>query len=161
MILPVRRYHSTTMFRSNDYKEHDFHHSSPTAGSTSPVVPNCLESNKSKHDAKYSIDWKLDKEYPTCFHCQSTFSIVRRRHHCRKCGHIFCGKCTSTKIAVEGSKTKNVSVNPASLVPRLAHNKQKLVKQLNSKRPNKQQQGNNPDRPLKSRLRSQTPHANR
>lgn len=30
-----------------------------------------------------------------CTQCESTFSIFNRRHHCRNCGKIFCGGCTS------------------------------------------------------------------
>ncbi|XP_072487239.1 lateral signaling target protein 2 homolog isoform X2 [Notamacropus eugenii] len=33
-----------------------------------------------------------------CFHCtacQIPFSLIRRRHHCRNCGKIFCSRCSS------------------------------------------------------------------
>lgn len=37
--------------------------------------------------------WKEDSEVSNCFNCDSQFIfLLRRKHHCRKCGNIFCGK---------------------------------------------------------------------
>lgn len=37
--------------------------------------------------------WKEDSEVSHCFNCNSQFIfLLRRKHHCRKCGNIFCGK---------------------------------------------------------------------
>ena len=37
--------------------------------------------------------WKEDSEVTHCFNCNSQFFfLLRRKHHCRKCGNIFCGK---------------------------------------------------------------------
>ncbi|KAF2075424.1 hypothetical protein CYY_003253 [Polysphondylium violaceum] len=40
-------------------------------------------------------DWKPDQSAISCNYCQSNFTIIRRRHHCRKCGGIFCDPCSS------------------------------------------------------------------
>lgn len=32
-----------------------------------------------------------------CFECGFYFTLVRRRHHCRHCGHSFCGDCCSRR----------------------------------------------------------------
>lgn len=42
--------------------------------------------------------WVKDNEASNCKECQSKFDFVRRRHHCRRCGQIFCGKCCGTKV---------------------------------------------------------------
>ena len=42
--------------------------------------------------------WELDEEAPHCRCCQSTFDCFNRRHHCRVCGKIFCGNCSSQKV---------------------------------------------------------------
>ncbi|KAH9487183.1 Lateral signaling target protein 2-like protein [Psilocybe cubensis] len=41
--------------------------------------------------------WKPDSSTNTCdnFYCRVPFSLFERKHHCRKCGGIFCGACTS------------------------------------------------------------------
>jgi len=39
--------------------------------------------------------WKPDELAPNCTDCKQKFTTLRRRHHCRKCGEVFCGTCTS------------------------------------------------------------------
>ncbi|KIK91544.1 hypothetical protein PAXRUDRAFT_149288 [Paxillus rubicundulus Ve08.2h10] len=41
--------------------------------------------------------WKPDALASTCdnFYCRVKFSVLERRHHCRKCGGVFCHQCTS------------------------------------------------------------------
>jgi len=42
--------------------------------------------------------WTPDKEVTTCLGCQAKFDFIKRKHHCRRCGHIFCNKCCSSKV---------------------------------------------------------------
>lgn len=39
--------------------------------------------------------WIPDHRVKSCFKCRTPFNILRRRHHCRFCGRIFCAQCTS------------------------------------------------------------------
>ncbi|KAF9448844.1 FYVE-domain-containing protein [Macrolepiota fuliginosa MF-IS2] len=41
--------------------------------------------------------WKPDALASHCdnFYCRVAFSLFERRHHCRKCGGVFCQPCTS------------------------------------------------------------------
>eukprot|EP00833_Pecoramyces_ruminatium_P000451 jgi/Orpsp1_1/1174483/evm.model.c7180000050302.1 len=39
--------------------------------------------------------WKPDSEVSSCADCNRQFTLINRRHHCRKCGDIFCGQCTN------------------------------------------------------------------
>eukprot|EP00755_Sulcionema_specki_P023031 Sspe_Gene.77898::Locus_48708_Transcript_1_1_Confidence_1.000_Length_1322::g.77898::m.77898 len=41
-----------------------------------------------------SAGWTQDEDVKTCYQCQREFTIRRRRHHCRRCGKIFCGRCS-------------------------------------------------------------------
>ncbi|KAM5135292.1 hepatocyte growth factor-regulated tyrosine kinase substrate isoform 4-T4 [Mantella aurantiaca] len=42
--------------------------------------------------AERAPDW-VDAE--ECHRCRVQFGVVTRKHHCRACGQIFCGKCSS------------------------------------------------------------------
>ena len=39
--------------------------------------------------------WVKDEFVLKCSSCELTFSLSIRKHHCRRCGEIFCDKCTS------------------------------------------------------------------
>eukprot|EP00755_Sulcionema_specki_P003102 Sspe_Gene.119710::Locus_116394_Transcript_1_1_Confidence_1.000_Length_538::g.119710::m.119710 len=41
--------------------------------------------------------WVGDKERRTCSHCRMGFTVIRRRHHCRACGGLFCDDCTAAR----------------------------------------------------------------
>lgn len=44
--------------------------------------------------------WTPDERADTCHGCGSAFSMLRRRHHCRGCGRIFCHACTDQTIVI-------------------------------------------------------------
>ncbi|OWM68786.1 hypothetical protein CDL15_Pgr024973 [Punica granatum] len=44
--------------------------------------------------------WMPDQSCRVCYECDIQFTFLNRRHHCRRCGRVFCGKCTSNSIPV-------------------------------------------------------------
>uniref|UniRef100_A0A1J3H8N8 1-phosphatidylinositol-3-phosphate 5-kinase n=1 Tax=Noccaea caerulescens TaxID=107243 RepID=A0A1J3H8N8_NOCCA len=42
--------------------------------------------------------WMPDQSCRVCYECDSQFTLINRRHHCRLCGRVFCGKCTANSI---------------------------------------------------------------
>uniref|UniRef100_A0A183CDT7 FYVE-type domain-containing protein n=1 Tax=Globodera pallida TaxID=36090 RepID=A0A183CDT7_GLOPA len=46
------------------------------------------------------VRWVPDSDCDQCTSCLSPFTLVRRRHHCRNCGRIFCGQCSTNQIAI-------------------------------------------------------------
>ncbi|CAG9865089.1 unnamed protein product [Phyllotreta striolata] len=42
--------------------------------------------------------WIPDVEAPKCMSCGTNFTIVKRRHHCRNCGKVFCARCSSNSV---------------------------------------------------------------
>ncbi|XP_034419180.1 lateral signaling target protein 2 homolog isoform X3 [Cyclopterus lumpus] len=40
-------------------------------------------------------DWVPDEACNSCIACQAPFTVIRRKHHCRSCGKIFCSRCSS------------------------------------------------------------------
>lgn len=54
--------------------------------------------------------WEPDGKITDCNGCQRKFSVVRRKHHCRDCGTVVCGQCSSQKIVLPISNNKSVRV---------------------------------------------------
>ncbi|KAM3870840.1 lateral signaling target protein 2 homolog isoform 2-T2 [Diretmus argenteus] len=40
-------------------------------------------------------DWVPDEACNSCIACKAPFTVIRRKHHCRSCGKIFCSRCSS------------------------------------------------------------------
>ncbi|XP_054653006.1 lateral signaling target protein 2 homolog isoform X2 [Dunckerocampus dactyliophorus] len=40
-------------------------------------------------------DWVPDEVCSSCIACKAPFTVIRRKHHCRSCGKIFCSRCSS------------------------------------------------------------------
>eukprot|EP01083_Nonionella_stella_P213854 770976_1 len=43
-------------------------------------------------------NWLPDDATKNCAGCNKGFTFSRRKHHCRACGRLFCGDCSSDKI---------------------------------------------------------------
>lgn len=51
--------------------------------------------------------WAPDTSSNKCFVCKTSFSFVKRRHHCRRCGQLVCKDCSRTRaILVANDKNK-------------------------------------------------------
>jgi hypothetical protein len=60
----------------------------PEASSTSQQPPSGTE----------PPEWVPDNLSPVCTSCRAAFTFVKRRHHCRNCGKIFCAHCSSNAV---------------------------------------------------------------
>ncbi len=56
---------------------------------------NEIESKKKQNLKEF---WMPDNLCKTCYNCGESFTIYRRKHHCRICGQIFCNPCSSYYI---------------------------------------------------------------
>ncbi|XP_073397074.1 FYVE, RhoGEF and PH domain-containing protein 1 isoform X2 [Dendrobates tinctorius] len=55
-----------------------------------------------------------EKEVTMCMKCQEAFnSITKRRHHCKACGHVVCGKCSEfrARLVYDNNRTNRVCVD--------------------------------------------------
>eukprot|EP00960_Hanusia_phi_P043430 756044-Hanusia_phi.AAC.2 len=43
-----------------------------------------------------------------CNKCQMGFNLMRRKHHCRRCGHVFCDKCRRVKLETDSPTRQRV-----------------------------------------------------
>uniref|UniRef100_A0A8C0MHT9 RUN and FYVE domain-containing protein 1 n=1 Tax=Canis lupus familiaris TaxID=9615 RepID=A0A8C0MHT9_CANLF len=59
-----------------------------------------MEDIKEVNKALKGHTWLKDDEATHCKQCEKEFSISRRKHHCRHCGHIFCNMCSSNELAL-------------------------------------------------------------
>lgn len=52
-------------------------------------------------------DWVQDVDRSKCRSCLQSFSMLKRRHHCRVCGEILCASCTSFQVLqLDGPKVR-------------------------------------------------------
>ncbi|XP_019062989.1 RUN and FYVE domain-containing protein 1 isoform X2 [Fukomys damarensis] len=59
-----------------------------------------MEDIKEVNKALKGHTWLKDDEATHCKQCEKEFSISRRKHHCRNCGHIFCNTCSGSELAL-------------------------------------------------------------
>lgn len=50
--------------------------------------------------SRVSPSWVPDDAVTTCYLCKKSFSLWRRKHHCRACARIFCYECSSKSIVL-------------------------------------------------------------
>ncbi|XP_062315802.1 FYVE, RhoGEF and PH domain-containing protein 1 isoform X1 [Osmerus eperlanus] len=75
---------------------------------TPPNSPNCMELGQR---APTPI---REKEVTLCMKCQEPFnSITKRRHHCKACGHVVCGKCSEfrARLSYDNNRANRVCVD--------------------------------------------------
>lgn len=55
--------------------------------------------------------WVPDSSAAKCMHChRSEFSMLNRRHHCRKCGKVVCNDCSSKRWMLPQQSSKPLRV---------------------------------------------------
>uniref|UniRef100_A0AC34Q254 RUN and FYVE domain-containing protein 2 n=1 Tax=Panagrolaimus sp. JU765 TaxID=591449 RepID=A0AC34Q254_9BILA len=47
-----------------------------------------------------TMEWVKDSDVSNCTSCNAEFSVTLRRHHCRRCGQIFCDPCSKKKVSL-------------------------------------------------------------
>ncbi|XP_011003386.1 PREDICTED: uncharacterized protein LOC105110146 [Populus euphratica] len=53
-------------------------------------------------------DWVADASH--CQGCSSQFTFINRKHHCRRCGGLFCGNCTQQRMVLRGQGDSSVRI---------------------------------------------------
>eukprot|EP01118_Nematostelium_gracile_P017949 TRINITY_DN7819_c0_g1_i1.p1 TRINITY_DN7819_c0_g1~~TRINITY_DN7819_c0_g1_i1.p1 ORF type:complete len:276 (-),score=61.10 TRINITY_DN7819_c0_g1_i1:129-914(-) len=54
--------------------------------------------------------YQLDSSVSSCAHCKEHFSLVKRKHHCKGCGAVFCSNCSNQKIKLPNNMNQEVRV---------------------------------------------------
>ncbi|KAI3710387.1 hypothetical protein L2E82_40167 [Cichorium intybus] len=53
-------------------------------------------------------NWVIDATH--CQGCSSQFTFINRKHHCRRCGGLFCGSCTQQRMYLRGQGDSPVRI---------------------------------------------------
>lgn len=54
-----------------------------------------IQNQEESMDVMIAPVWQPDREAKDCPGCERIFGWLRRKHHCRRCGQIYCSKCTT------------------------------------------------------------------
>lgn len=74
-------------------------------------VEDLLRKSGKKPVENHAAVWVPDNEATSCMLCKkSQFTMINRRHHCRNCGSVVCGPCSSKKFLLPQQSSKPVRV---------------------------------------------------
>ncbi|XP_050725922.1 pleckstrin homology domain-containing family F member 2-like isoform X6 [Eriocheir sinensis] len=74
-------------------------------------VSDLLRKSGKKAAENHAAVWVPDSDTSICMHCKKTqFTLINRRHHCRKCGKVVCGPCSNRKIVLQHQSSKPLRV---------------------------------------------------
>ncbi|PZC83176.1 hypothetical protein B5X24_HaOG208649 [Helicoverpa armigera] len=74
-------------------------------------IEDLLRKSGKQPPSEHAAVWVPDNEASICMHCKKTqFTVLNRRHHCRKCGSVVCGPCSSKRYILRGQSDKPLRV---------------------------------------------------
>ncbi|CAG0883015.1 unnamed protein product [Cyprideis torosa] len=77
-------------------------HESPEPDPGSPPIvgpmASLIDRGGPRTEIRQPPSWVPDEAAPLCMGCEAPFTVIRRRHHCRNCGKVFCGRCTPNSV---------------------------------------------------------------
>ncbi|XP_019865122.1 pleckstrin homology domain-containing family F member 2 isoform X1 [Aethina tumida] len=74
-------------------------------------IEDLLRKSGKKAVEEHAAVWVPDGEAPVCMHCKkSQFTLINRRHHCRKCGAVVCGPCSNKRFLLPNQSSKPLRV---------------------------------------------------
>nr|CDJ93224.1 Zinc finger domain containing protein [Haemonchus contortus] len=75
------------------------------------VADSLEKGNKRPAKEQHAAVWVPDGEAARCMACARTqFNLVQRRHHCRACGRVICGACSTHSYRIDSLNKKLVRV---------------------------------------------------
>ncbi|XP_029645514.1 lateral signaling target protein 2 homolog [Octopus sinensis] len=80
--------------------------SGSTGSPSPPLLARSASSDDDQHLEQYARSrsfqepppWVPDEQCPHCSSCKAPFTFVKRRHHCRNCGKVFCSRCSANSV---------------------------------------------------------------
>ncbi|KAG7390672.1 hypothetical protein PHYPSEUDO_007134 [Phytophthora pseudosyringae] len=76
-----------------------------TEGARAHAQPKSAPGQRRRHHEprRNVVAWVPDSLAEKCYSCQAAFSLMLRRHHCRRCGNVFCDACSSARMPLVDS----------------------------------------------------------
>uniref|UniRef100_A0A8K9X6D4 FYVE, RhoGEF and PH domain containing 1 n=1 Tax=Oncorhynchus mykiss TaxID=8022 RepID=A0A8K9X6D4_ONCMY len=99
---------------SHSFPRSHFSHSFPLSLSLSVSLPIYFLSQNCSELGKRAPTPIREKEVTLCMKCQEPFnSITKRRHHCKACGHVVCGKCSEfrARLLYDNNRANRVCID--------------------------------------------------
>ncbi|XP_025018519.1 lateral signaling target protein 2 homolog [Tetranychus urticae] len=80
---------------NNNHHHQQSTHNQIHPSSTSAETSNILNNTNQRETTRRLLPpiWVPDEMVSACILCDSQFTLIRRRHHCRNCGNIYCNSC--------------------------------------------------------------------
>lgn len=74
-------------------------------GSGGSGIVQALSARRRQNSERQNSDtalppWQPDNDVSKCPVCATDFSLIYRRHHCRKCGRVVCAHCSPHRITI-------------------------------------------------------------
>jgi len=83
--------------------------------STKKTNDTSIDSSKGSQGAVIVDDgkqhWMPDNLCKHCYSCEAPFTLVRRKHHCRLCGMIFCSTCSAYFVKISTQAPESMSLS--------------------------------------------------
>jgi len=77
---------------------------------TEKCIKDRLTSSGKAAASDHAAVWVPDTDAPKCMRCEKQFTVINRRHHCRKCGAVVCNACSSKKYHLPAQSKKPLRV---------------------------------------------------
>lgn len=74
-------------------------------------IKDLIEKSGKKPANEHAAVWVPDSEAAVCMIDKKTqFNLINRRHHCRKCGAVVCGACSTHRFLLPSQSSKPIRV---------------------------------------------------
>ncbi|KAF7730660.1 hypothetical protein EC973_001609 [Apophysomyces ossiformis] len=95
------------------------HEDLPSTGQASGATP-------FGEDQPRQYQWESDMDAKECRRCERKFSILVRRHHCRRCGLVVCNRCSGSRAYLSESQILHDPTAPLEDSQLLAHQQHRV-----------------------------------